>query len=94
MRDRDSRFVLLHGLRSDFGAFGDSGAAVENLHVVDIKECTVLDCVAFLASDISIVFVMYIYRLGSASDCVNPSERKVLIVLCHNHGAISNLYKA
>ena len=36
VQDRDSRSVLLHGLRSDSGAFDDSGVAVENLHVVDI----------------------------------------------------------
>ena len=29
-------FVLLHEIYSDSGAFGDSGAAVENLRVVDI----------------------------------------------------------
>ena len=67
---------------------------VENLHVIDIKECTVLDCVAFLMFDISILFVISIYRLGSASECVNPSARRVLIFLCHNHGTILNPYKA
>ena len=29
-------FVLFHGLYSDSDTFGNSGAAVENLHVVDI----------------------------------------------------------
>ena len=71
-------FVLLHGLYSDSGTFGNSGAAVENLHVIDIRR-NILDCIAFLVPDTSIAFVMYIYRLGSASDCVNSSKGKALI---------------